>query len=139
MLDGLQPERAFKKAKHIEDFKVFTDDVQDTIKRLLPTGGRRYERTVILAIDFSKTDFDVKEPRDELLAYLSQTYNWEVEYHTVDCNDHWKKVKSCLGRRMFYFYMKYVALTMNENCLVVYYFSGYTTTYYLNKTELIIT
>lgn len=63
----------------VDDFRDFTNNLQDTVRRMLLTGGRGYDKTAILAIDFSVLNIpSVGELRDELLDLLEKTYNWKI-------------------------------------------------------------
>ena len=62
----IRPSQSSKRVKRVDDFRDFTNDLQDTVRRMLPTGGRRYDEAAILAIDFSISDIpSVGKLRDE--------------------------------------------------------------------------
>lgn len=83
----IRPSRSSKRVKIVDDFRDFTNDLQDTIRRMLPTGGRRYNEAAILAIDFLDSDIpSVGELKDELLDLLEKTYNWKIVNYTIDCS-----------------------------------------------------
>lgn len=70
---AIRPSHSTKRVKVVDDFHDFTNDLQDTVRRMLPTAARRYDEAAILAIDFSVSDIpSVGELRDELLDLLQK-------------------------------------------------------------------
>ena len=114
-----------KRVKRVDDFRDFTNDLQDTVRRMLPTGGCRYDEAAILAIDFSVSDIpSVGKLRDELLDLLENTYNWKIAKHTIDCADSCTVALWNLDQAVHNFTLKYGSRGQGRN-LLTFYFSGH--------------
>lgn len=109
----------------MDDFRDFTNDLQDTVLRMLPTGGRRYDEAAILVIDFSVSDIpSVKKLRDELLDLLEKTYNWKIVKYTIDCAVSWTIALYDLDQAVHNFTYKYASRGQGRS-LLTFYFSGH--------------
>ena len=121
----IRPSQSRKLVKVLDDFHDFTNDLQDTVRRLLPTGGRRYDEAAILAINFSVSDItSVGELRDELLDLLQNTYNWKIVKYTIDCAVNWKTALFDLVKAVSEFYYKYASRGQGHSLLTLF-FSGH--------------
>ena len=121
----IQPSQSRKRVKVVNDFHDFTNDLQDTVRCMLPTGGRRYDEAAILEIDFSVSDIpSVGELRDELLDLLQKPYNWKIAKYTIDCTVTWTTAFMDLVQAVRSFYCKY-ALRGHGCSLLTLYFSGH--------------
>lgn len=120
------PVRAFKQQKAIDDFDEFSKDVQDSVRLMLPTSGRRYVKASICAVDFSVSDLpDVVPIRDELLVVLEDTYNWNVEKHTIDCTLSHDRAQFNLNSALSRFITNSASRRDEESSLLCFYFSGH--------------
>lgn len=121
----IRPSQSSKRVKVMDDFRDFTNDLQDTVLRMLPTGGRRYDEAAILVIDFSVSDIpSVKKLRDELLDLLEKTYNWKIVKYTIDCAVSWTIALYDLDQAVHNFTSKYASRGQGRS-LLTFYFSGH--------------
>lgn len=121
----IRPSQSSKRVKVVDDFRDFTNDLQDTLRRMLPTGGRRYDEAAILAIDFSVSDIpSVGKLRDELLDLLEKTYNWKIVKYTIDCAVSWTIALWNLDQAVHNFTYKYASRGQGRS-LLTFCFSGH--------------
>ncbi|KAM4067211.1 hypothetical protein HRG_001195 [Hirsutella rhossiliensis] len=123
---AIHPPRAFKRPEAINDFQQFTQDVQDSVRQMLPTGGRRYAQAAILAVNFSVSDIPEVIPlRDELLDVLNKTYNCSVDKYTIDCTQAHPRALFNLNLAVLKFPGKNSSSDDTSGGLACIYFSGH--------------
>ena len=125
---AVRPTRSSKRNKPVpvDDFHEFTHDLQQVVRRMRPTGGRRYNQAAILAIDFSVSDIpSVKPLRNELLNLLENTYNWKVEKYSIDCGVRYREEALFkLNNAVNAFILRHGS-SSEARSLLTFYFSGH--------------
>lgn len=123
---SIHPRRADMLVEPVDHLQTFANDLQTSVRALLPTGGRHYQRAAILAITFSRSDIPSVVPlRDELLDLLAKAYNWEVERHMVDCNMHYFTALQEVQFAILNFTKKFASDQSSQGSLICIYYSGH--------------
>lgn len=64
-------------------WKDFTDDIQEAVNSILPTGLHKYKKIALLCLKWAESDIDVSTPEERFVKIARSIFNWEVEKFTI--------------------------------------------------------
>ena len=109
----------------ISDFTVFCKDLQQSVKKILPSSAAPFVEIACLGISFSNSDIPSVEPlKKELLDFFADSYHWKTEPYIIDASKDFQQCEIDLQKRVQSFCMKYGRVEEGKP-LLVFYYSGH--------------
>ena len=121
-MSSISPLRSMLPAIHQRRLSDFAQDLQEAVRRYVPTDFGRYQSASILAFSWSNDTMGVNVLRDELLQLLHRAYGFKTESYVFDAKDTLVNIQSDFRDKL----IEFTKTPRNDaKHLKVFYYSGH--------------